>query len=341
MIKKLIILCLLLLTCSLIHAQDTLYVKSFDDYIAIKTSFGYKALNFSLSPRLNGITQFLKPIWYRPNVRSTAGIDVAFKDLSIGWSFGVGTNKLLSNQQNESKYTDIQLHSALGKSIIYDLYYQNYQGYFIENIDNRLSGNVLQQRDDIRLNNISLNVSYIFNSEQFSYNAAFSQSKKQLKNAGSFMLSGSFSYFEASGDNSLIPENTSINFAPEAFVNNVSFYTFSASPGYAYTYLIGENGWQISASLSGSIGLQYNESIGNSSNQKGFNYFLKGIIRGFVGYHGNFWVIGVSGLSDIQGLNTKYTQYRTNNLYLNFFSIYKIKSNWMQGKKSFFEKNKN
>ncbi len=339
--KKLCICCMLFFIQNNTYAQDTLYIKSFDDYFTIKTGITYRALNFTLSPRINGITQYLQPIWYRPIVRSSLSIDVAFKDLSIGWSFGLAQNRLFSGKQTESKYLDFQMHSSLTKKLTYDLYYQDYKGYFIENINNRLSGNTLEQRDDIRLRNISANVSYIFNAERFSYNAAFSQSKKQLKNAGSFILTGSLGYFQAKGDSNFISQNTSVTFEPQAYVNNVSFYTFSISPGYAYTFLIGKKGWQVSAGVSASIGLQYNENVGNTSYQTGFNYFLKGIARAFVGYHGNIWVVGVSGLTDIQGLNTKYVQYRTNNLNATFFCIYKIKSKWMQGKKSFFEKNKN
>ncbi|MFN0081514.1 MAG: DUF4421 family protein [Ferruginibacter sp.] len=338
--KKLCICYLILFVQNNTRAQDTLYIKSFDDYFKIKTGLSYRALNFTLSPRINGITQFLKPILYRPIVRSSISADVAFKDLSIGWSFGLAQNRLFSGKQTESRYLDFQLHSSLTKKLTYALYYQDYQGYFIENITNRLAGNALEQRDDIRLKNVTANVSYIFNGERFSYSAAFSQSKKQLKNAGSLILTSSLGYFRANGDSNFISKNTSVAFEPQVYANNVSFYTIAISPGYAYTFLLGNKGWQISASVSGSIGLQYNENVGNSSYQTDFNYFLKAIARGFVGYHGNIWVVGVSGLTDIQGLNTKYVQYRTNNLNATFFCIYKIKSEWMQGKKSFFEKKK-
>jgi hypothetical protein len=104
--------------------------------------------------------------------------------------------------------------------------------------------------------------------------------------------------------------------------------------------LLGKKGWQISASLAASIGLQYNDNVGAYSQNNDFNYFSKGIARGFFGHHGKVWVFGISGFTDIQGFNTKYVQYRTNNFNATFFGIYKIKSRWMQGKKSIFEKKK-
>lgn len=336
--KRLFICYLLLLIQSNIYAQDSLYVKNFEDFFTIKAGLTYRALNFTLSPRVNGITRFFQPIWYRPSVRSSMSINVAFKDLSIGWSFGLAQNKLFSGRQTESKYQDFEIQS-LGKKLSYDLHYQNYQGYFIENIDNRLAGNVQQQRDDIKLKNIVANISYFFNGEQFSSNAAFSHKQKQLKNAGSFVLTGSLGYFQARADSSFIPENTSVDFAPQAYIDNVDFYSLSVAPGYAYTFLLGNQGWQISASVSGTIGLQYSKNEGNS-NEASFNRSLKGIARGFIGYHGHLWVFGISGFADIQGLNTKYVQYRTNNLNATLFCIYKIKSKWMQGRKSLFQKNK-
>ncbi len=120
------------------------------------------------------------------------------------------------------------------------------------------------------------------------------------------------------------------------------FGTIKRQWGYDYTLMkgLGNRGWQISASVSGTIGLQYSKNVENYANEASFNRSLKGIARGFIGYHGHLWVFGISGFADIQGLNTKYVQYRTNNLNATLFCIYKIKSKWMQGRKSLFQKNK-
>jgi hypothetical protein len=194
------------------YAQDTAYVKTFEDYFLVKLGVSYRALNFTLSPRENGVTQFFSPIWYRPIVNSSISINAAFKGLSFGWSFGLAQNRIFSNKQTESKYFDFQMHSLLSSKWSYDFYYQDYQGYFIENLDSRLSWNGLEQRNDIRLKNVQANVSHIFNGNRFSYSAAFSHSKKQLKNAGSFTLTSSLGYMKAQGDSGFIPSTSTLPF---------------------------------------------------------------------------------------------------------------------------------
>ena len=318
-------------------AQDSTYVKTYPDHVQIKTGLSYNALNLTLNPRLKGVTDFFKPILYRPSVRSGMGLDVQFKGISIGWSFGIPQNKLLNKSQAESKYSDFQFHS-LGKKIGYDFYHQDYQGYFIENLQRRLDGVALDSRPDLRVKNISTNVFYVFNGEKFSYSAAFSQDHKQLKNAGSIIVASSFGYFNVQGDTSFIPEDAQINFNSKANINTLTIYTFAVIPGYAYTYLIGKKGWHLSASASGFIGLQYNDGASTFADDTVYNYFFKGIGRACVGHHGDSWVYGVAAMTDIQGLNTRYVQYGTVNLGITASCSYKFKTKFMQGKKSFFGK---
>jgi hypothetical protein len=134
--------------------------QTFEDYFLIKIGATNCSLNFTLSPRINGIAQFHKPIWYRLSVKNSIGVSVQFKDLALSYGFKLGQHELLKNRQGKSEYSDLQIHS-LGKRIGYDFYYQRYKGYFIENLDNLLngllSGDSLQRRDDIVLSNISAN----------------------------------------------------------------------------------------------------------------------------------------------------------------------------------------
>lgn len=226
----------------------------------------------------------------------------------------------------------------MGKKIGYDLFYQDYQGYFIENLQKRLDGENLGSRPDLKIKNISANVFYVFNGDKFSYSAAFSQDNKQLKNAGSILLSASLGYFNVRGDSSFIPEDAQINFNPKANVNTLTIYTFAVIPGYAYTYLIGKKGWHISASASGFIGLQYNDSVSTFSDDTLYNYFFKGIGRACLGHHGDSWVYGVAAMTDSQGLNTRYVQYGIVNFGITASCSYKFETKFMHGKKSFFDK---
>ncbi|MEO1655122.1 MAG: DUF4421 family protein [Bacteroidota bacterium] len=292
----------------------------------------------SISPRENGLTRFFKPIWYRPSVQNMVGIGVGFKDLAINVNFKLRQNSAISARQGSSAYTNIHVHSY-GRKLGYDIYYQKYRGYFIENLGNFVnglfSGEELQQRDDLRLRNISTNVYYVFNPDRFSYRSAFVLDERQTRSGGSFILTGSLGYFKASADSSFIPPDTDIEFDPRAHFYNADFYTFAVSPGYAHNFIFWKNCY-FSGGISGMIGLQYQQAQADNFRTKGVNYFLKGIVRSSLGYNAQKWVAGISMTMDIQGLNTEFMQFRSNNLDLGIFFAYRIKTRWMKGKTTFF-----
>lgn len=322
-----------------LYAQGD-YIETFRDDFLIKVGITNRSLNLALSPRVNGITQFLKPIWYRPSVQNSIGVGVNFKGIYVGLGFKLSQNPLIKDRQGSSNYFDFQTHSY-GKKIGYDVFYQSYQGYYVENLDNLLnsflSGNQLQTRNDIRLQNFSANVFYIFNQKKFSYRAAFVHDERQIRSAGSPILTASLGYFRAAGDSSFIPSDTKIDFNPKAYFNENDFYTFSITPGYSYT-LTNRKGLYASLGVSGLIGLQYYEGRAKDLFEGGFNYFLKAIARASAGYDSKKWIIGAALTTDIQGMNMKYVQYRTNNLDITVFVGHRIKTKWMAGKKSVFEK---
>ncbi|MDX2301591.1 MAG: DUF4421 family protein [Microscillaceae bacterium] len=341
--KRLLFFALLLIVHSLQAQKDsTKYQRknfeTFNDYILLRASLHNNSLNLSLSPRENGITQYLKPIWYRPSVQNNLGFGISFKGLSLSYSFKLRQNSLISARQGKSQYQNIQIHS-FGKKLGYDIYYQDYKGYFISSLNdffNRLFNAVpLERRDDLRLRNIGANVQYIFSPHKFSYRSAFVFDERQTKSGGSFTLTGSLAYFRAAADSSFIPTDKT-EFDPKAHFSKAEFYTFTAAPGYAYN-IIFPKGFYISLAASGMVGLQYFEARSDQLSDDGLSYLLKGIGRASIGYHVRKWVTGIAISADIQGMNTKYVQFRSNNLDLSVFLAYRIKTGWMKDKKSFFE----
>lgn len=314
-------------------------IKTYPDYFLFKGGVSNRSLNLLLFPRENGITQFFDPVLYRPSVQNTISVGAGFKGFAVAVGFKLAQNPLVKVKQGESTYFDFRINS-LGKKVGYDINVQEYRSYFINDLNdlfnNLLSGTTQRRRDDMQLKNYSANVFYTFNSDEFSYRAAFVHDERQLKSAGSFILSASLGYIEAKGDSSLVPTDTDIDFDPRAYYSDAQFYTCAITPGYAYTWA-SPKGLYVSMGASGMIGLHYFEAIAERLQEDGFNYFLKGIIRASAGYNGDKWIVRVAGSSDIQGLNTRLIQYQINNLDVSFFLGYRLKTNWMSGQESFFD----
>jgi hypothetical protein len=319
-------------------AQDE-YFETFDDYILLKVNANNQTLNLALAPRANGITRYGQRIWYSPTVQNAFGVGVKFKNLSLSYSFKLSQSSLVKNTIGTSKYSDIQMHSY-GKWFGYDIYYQKFEGFYIANLENLFnsvqSGTSFPRRDDLKLQNIGANLFFVLNPKKFSYAAAFGQEVAQIKSGGSFLVNSSFGYSRSTADTGFIPPDIDIEFAPEAYFNDAWFLTAVLCPGYAYTY-VHRTGIYGSLGATPGIGIVYREAFGDAPTETGVNYFLKGIGRSAIGFNNEKWTFGVSLTTDIQAMNLKAVQFRTNNLNIGVFVGYRIKTKFMAGKKSIFD----
>lgn len=314
------------------------YIENYADFILLRGGVKNRSLNFNLSPRSNGITEYGKIIFYRPNVRNTIGINALFKHFGLGFGFKLNNDPLAGNTQ--SQYSDFRVHSY-GAKLGYDIFYQQYKGYFISNLDfndpigGLVTGEGRPRRDDLRLQNLTLNVFYNSKPDKFSYRAAYVFDEKQKKSAGAFIINGSLGYFRAVGDSSFVPSDNSFGFDQRSYFNNTAFYTLSISPGYALTLVFWKH-FYLSAAASGMVGLQYYDAIGEQIGENRFHYYFKGLARASAGYNSRRWLFGATALADVQNLNTQYIQYRTINFELSLHLAYRIKTNWMKDQRTFF-----
>ena len=330
---------------SICSAQSTdEYIYSYHDYFLLKTYLNNRSLNFRLSSRKPQGSDN-ETLLYKPEVQNTLGFNLHFKHVGVGARFKLSEHPnakprrdgSLPPPKDQSEYFDLQVHS-FGKKIGFDAYFQKNRGYFITDGDDIFNssqnGVRLPRRDDLRLQNLSVNVFYNFNSDKFSYRAAYIHDEKQLKSAGAFILTGSLGYFKAKADSSFIPPNSKFGFQPESFYDQTDFYTVAITPGYAHTFVLFKNMY-LSGSLSGLVGLQYYEASAKNGYDEGFDHYFKGILRASAGYSTNRWVFGAVFSSDVQNLNTDFIRYRTINLDTSIFIAYRIKTNILKGYHSF------
>ena len=133
-------------------------------------------------------------------------LGVRFKGVGISYGYKVPQQPLFGNRAGTiSEFTDLRVNSY-GKKIGFDILYQQYKGFFSTDLDLSSVSNIFnsvgsifgsepfEKRNDLELRNYSANVYYVFNNDKFSYRGAFVMDQRQLKSAGSFILTGSVSY---------------------------------------------------------------------------------------------------------------------------------------------------
>ena len=325
--------------------KDTAYFKHYDDYFLVRAGISNRTLDFSLTPRDNFADRFTKFLYYRPNVRNTFSLGVRFKGVGVSFGYKVPQQPLFGSRAGTiSKFTDIRINSY-GKKIGFDLLYQQYKGFFSTDLDLSSLSNVFKsvgsifgsepfsKRNDLELRNYSANVYYVFNHDKFSYRGAFVMDQRQLKTSGSFILTGSISNNLVRADSSFVPSDTVFLFNKNARFRDAQFFSVSITPGYAYN-IVTRTKLYATIGLSGFIGYIYHNGNTKDSSPRGSNFYLKGIGRASIGYHGDKLITGFSAFMDLQGLNTKHIRFNTGVFDLSLFIAYRFKTKWLAGRKT-------
>jgi len=207
---------------------------------------------------------------YIPNSPVGLGLLVSYKNFTL--CGGIGLRFLRDPKFGKTNVLDWQYH-YYGQKFILDIFFQNYKGFYSYEKDKTI---VLHP--DIRLAQYGLLGQYIFNNKKFSYRAAFSQSERQLKSAGSFQLGGGF-YSNHISSNTLLATNEQ---------NKLDNYQLCLSGGYVYTLVIEKN---YHATMGVSVGL--NVGTENLHIEK-VEIFPSIFPRVSTGYNGDSWSIGLS-----------------------------------------------
>jgi hypothetical protein len=142
-----------------------------------------------------------------------------------------------------------------------------------------------------------VNVSYLFNSDRYSYKASFLQNEFQKRSAGSPIAGAEAYWMLCLADSSIssLAGDTSAYFSIGAF-NQVDLFSFGVSGGYAYTYVWDERIYVSLAAVMGiSGGYQFIHNSENSSTiRQGISGGFTSNLKFSVGYNSNTYYVGFS-----------------------------------------------
>ncbi|GJH40027.1 hypothetical protein RCZ04_05770 [Capnocytophaga sp. HP1101] len=218
--QRLLLYSFFLFSCLNILAQerDSTYVKAYEQPVWVRVFTDTKALMLSQDD-----------ITYSPNNSYSLGVGLGLSKV-LGFNIQYAQNLFhLKDKVNlKTSITDFQLHTH-GNRFLIDLYYQKYTGFYTEKKEKQytLFPNLSTQQ-------IGIEGTYVWNTKKFSAKAAFEQSERQLKSAGSW-LSGSGLYWHR-----ILQEGV----ADKDFEN----LQWGVNVGYAYSWVPAEH-WLLTGAL--------------------------------------------------------------------------------------------
>ncbi len=207
----------------------------------------------------------------------------------------------------------------------FDLYYQRYTGFYLENATDfarRSPDRPYIIRPDIRVYNMGVNAMYVWNWKKFSLRAAYIQSEIQKKNAGSFLISTSAAYYGVNADSALLPSEVRVSGLEDITYQKGNFYSFTVSPGYSYTFVHKE--FYFNISLMAGIGPVYRDfSLETGERFSSTRVTLRFQARSAIGWNGPRYFGGISFIQDEYDLPLSAASFRYRLGHLRLFIGYR------------------
>jgi Domain of unknown function (DUF4421) len=204
---------------------------------------------------------------YSPNNPLLAGAGFSVKNTVISVRLSQGVANLQGSEYGKTRITDFQIHNY-GRKFITDVFIQNYRGFYNEGTDITLY-------PDLRVRQIGIEGSYLFNGGRFSAKAAFEQSERQVLSAGSWILGGGAYLLH-------IESGSGDPFIEGGSVDNLQI---GINGGYAYSW-VADRHWLLSGMVTGGLSLGRDLGLGTGAPVK---VYPTALARGAASYSKKNW----------------------------------------------------
>lgn len=292
LIKKLFIICLAICIVSVLtiaplpalgQGEDTTYIQRFSDTLNLRLLWANKGLDLQVS-NLHGDSSF----FYGPRHRHYAGFG--------GVLWNIAFNFLLPlpdpQQRDEIKRFDFQ-GSLFAKDWLLDGIYQRYRGYYINPVEEGVRDQPEYFNSELLVRKIKASITYLPGGNRISLRAPFNYGARQVKSAGSFLLSGGFSYTRVQGEDGILPVTWIAE--SDAVLRGIRLISLNSLIGYTGTW-VHKNFF---VHFLGQTGFGFQQKKYKQKHVENI-FSLKPIydVRAAIGYDNGHFYMGIYGIMD-------------------------------------------
>ena len=235
----------------------------------------------------------------KPRVLTGLSISWDFLGISAGYRLPV-TDEDFGQIDNEESF-DLRLN-YYGRYIGCDLYIQHQKGFFLDQPEDQgieyNDDGSLPYYDSIGVDNISLNLYYIFSWKTFSLRAAFDGTDIQKKTASSFLLMISGGQLGFNSTSSLLLDKDTPSEDRMHGLKSCDYRYVSLSPGYGWTLIFSEK-YYFNFIVFLGLGIQDSIYSSDSGKFQEWSCFPDPDIRFAIGYASDRFLYGFSITTEI------------------------------------------
>jgi hypothetical protein len=214
-------------------------IQVFPKNFLIKPRYVFPAFIFNVSNRDHNGQSFN----WRPSIPAVIGGALRIKKFYISMGFRLPGNSAHEQQFGKTTFQDYYINIQT-RIVAWTIYYRDYKGFYMNDYkkfypDWREDSLGFPKAKNLHLIEGGMNLGFNFN-KNFSLNAAFAQSERQKKSAGSFLMTVSERYQRIETDSNLLPGNQTTNYPNlNKFVAG-DFLTTIISLGAGYQIVMGK-----------------------------------------------------------------------------------------------------
>ena len=214
---------------------------------------------------------------YSPNSPFSLGVGIGLrKILGLNVLYAQNLFRLKNETNLKTRSIDIQAHKY-GKRILIDAYYQDYTGFYIDRGKRNYT-----LFPTLSTQQIGVESTYVWRADKFSARAAFEQSERQVKSAGSLLFGSGFYWHR------IEPDAKTENVSSEAFENfQIGFHV-----GYGYSWVASKH-WLLTGAFIG--GLNFGNQM-DILQQLNIKVYPTSVTRFSFVYLKDDWTVALSGI---------------------------------------------
>ncbi len=297
-------------SCNFKKNDSCTFIESFSRKNYVQAYTGFFKRQFNFIPRKMGVSRGIKEVLLSSNAAAFAGISVKYKKLSAYFETAIPQTALV----HRSKTT------VRGYSFFVSQFYSKWgvTGFFSWNkgLLTATRGPMrYADRSDLRMLTTGAYVYRIFNPKKFSYQAANSQSKLQIKSHGSFAVMTNLLYRKLYSNQSIIPDSISkyhITGSMEPS-KSLQFYSTQIRPGYIYNQVFKQGRFFIAPAFYAGMGADFHVFNTETEKHNGTNFNWGYRFKMVAGINGKKMALTIELLTDRTTTNLYFT--RLNNIY--------------------------
>lgn len=250
------------------NTVDTNFIKKYPDRFIVTLSQSYRAYDIRY-------TQTLFPDslgWGAPKMiadgNAVTGISVDFDKISFCFGIrSVPPTDSIQVQKGKTKYSSYSLSFSLYR-FRFESSYRKYTGFY--DVKTPVYDTMFQHRGiyaqnpSMSVRSLRVKTLFVFNKRKFSYSAAYFNTQRQLKTAGSLLAVSNLYDYWFKSDSSLIPAASRPFYGVYSAMNSYRVQGLSIGPGYSFNLVIFKTFY---VNLTSTLGFDFqHRKIGTSDN---------------------------------------------------------------------------